>query len=120
MKKIIKLGVIVNKCLVCNVDFNPFVDFGSMPIANAFSSKEELQNEYTFDMKVGFCENCNMVQLVEQPFHTNYSLFKEDEVCKFFIQFLRESFQKLIFKSNSFEIFLLLIKTCFGLFAAVG
>ena len=80
MKKIIKLGVIVNKCLICNVDFNPFVDFGSMPIANAFSSKEELQNEYTFDMKVGFCENCNMVQLVEQPnrekmFHENYAFF---------------------------------------------
>ena len=70
----------MNKCLVCNVDFNPFVDFGSMPIANAFSSKEELQNEYTFDMKVGFCENCNMVQLVEQPdrgkmFHENYAFF---------------------------------------------
>ena len=70
----------MSKCLVCNDNFNPFVDFGDMPIANAFSLKEELFNEYTFAMKVGFCENCNMVQLVEQPdrekmFHKNYAFF---------------------------------------------
>jgi len=70
----------VSKCLICTEDFNPFVDFGVMPIANAFSSKEELKNEYTFAMKVGFCEKCNMVQLVEQPdrekmFHNNYAFF---------------------------------------------
>jgi len=70
----------VSKCLVCNDNFNPFVDFGDMPIANAFSLKEELFNEYTFAMKVGFCENCNMVQLIEQPdrekmFHENYAFF---------------------------------------------
>ena len=70
----------MNKCLVCNDNFNPFVDFGNMPIANAFASKEDLQNEYTFEMKVGFCEKCNMVQLVEQPdrekmFHENYAFF---------------------------------------------
>ena len=70
----------MTKCLVCNNDFNPFVDFGEMPIANAFSLKEDLGNEYTFSMKVGFCEKCNMVQLVEQPerekmFHENYAFF---------------------------------------------
>ena len=70
----------MSKCLVCNDRFNPFVDFGDMPIANAFSLKEELFNEYTFAMKVGFCEKCNMVQLVEQPdrekmFHENYAFF---------------------------------------------
>jgi len=65
---------------VCTDSFNPFVDFGNMPIANAFSTKEELLNEYTFSMRVGFCENCNMVQLLEQPdreqmFHENYAFF---------------------------------------------
>jgi methylation protein EvaC len=70
----------VSKCLICSDNFNPFVDFGRMPIANAFSSKEELINEYTFAMKVGFCEKCKMVQLVEQPdrekmFHDNYAFF---------------------------------------------
>jgi methylation protein EvaC len=51
-----------------------------MPIANAFATKEQIKNEYTFPMKVGFCGNCNMVQLVEQPerekmFHENYAFF---------------------------------------------
>ncbi len=70
----------MNNCLICNSEFTPFVDFGDMPIANAFSTKEELEDEYTFPMKVGFCSNCKMVQLVEQPdrekmFHENYAFF---------------------------------------------
>ena len=68
------------KCLICDSEYRPFVDFGEMPIANAFATKEEMNNEYTFPMKVGFCESCNMVQLVEQPdrekmFHDNYAFF---------------------------------------------
>jgi len=70
----------VNKCLICNSEYSSFVDFGVMPIANAFATKEQIKNEYTFPMKVGFCDNCNMVQLVEQPdrekmFHENYAFF---------------------------------------------
>ena len=61
-------------------ELSSFVDFGVMPIANAFATKEQIKNEYTFPMKVGFCDNCNMVQLVEQPdrekmFHENYAFF---------------------------------------------
>jgi len=70
----------VKKCLICSNEFNPFVDFGSMPIANAFSTKKELENEYFFPMQVGFCETCKMVQLLEQPdrekmFHDSYAFF---------------------------------------------
>ena len=70
----------MKKCLICSNEFNPFVDFGSMPIANAFSTKKELKNEYFFPMKVGFCETCKMVQLLEQPdrekmFHDSYAFF---------------------------------------------
>jgi len=70
----------VSKCLICDSEYSPFVDFGVMPIANAFATKEQIKNEYTFPMKVGFCGNCNMVQLVEQPdrekmFHENYAFF---------------------------------------------
>jgi len=70
----------VSKCLICESEYQPFVDFGDMPIANAFSTKKELEDEYTFPMRVGFCESCNMVQLVEQPdrekmFHENYAFF---------------------------------------------
>ena len=70
----------MKKCLICSNEFSPFVDFGRMPIANAFSSIKELENEYFFDMKVGFCESCKMVQLLEQPnrekmFHDSYAFF---------------------------------------------
>ena len=70
----------MGKCLICDSEYSPFVDFGFMPIANAFATKEQIKNEYTFPMKVGFCGKCNMVQLVEQPerekmFHENYAFF---------------------------------------------
>ena len=70
----------MNKCLICEGEYIPFVDFGDMPIANAFSTKEDTEDEYTFRMKVGFCSKCKMVQLVEQPerekmFHDNYAFF---------------------------------------------
>ena len=70
----------MSKCLICDSEYSSFVDFGVMPIANAFATKEQIKNEYTFPMKVGFCGNCNMVQLVEQPdrekmFHKNYAFF---------------------------------------------
>ena len=70
----------MSKCLICVNEYLPFVDFGDMPIANAFAKKEEMDDEYTFPMKVGFCDGCNMVQLVEQPerekmFHENYAFF---------------------------------------------
>ena len=70
----------MSKCLICVSEYSSFVDFGLMPIANAFATKEQIKNEYTFPMKVGFCGNCNMVQLVEQPdrekmFHENYAFF---------------------------------------------
>ena len=40
----------MSKCLICEAEYQSFVDFGDMPIANAFSAKEELVNEYTFPM----------------------------------------------------------------------
>ena len=70
----------MKNCLICSNKFSPFVDFGKMPIANAFSEKKDLKNEYFFPMKVGFCENCHMVQLLDQPdrekmFHDSYAFF---------------------------------------------
>ena len=80
-------------CLICEKQFQPFVNFGDMPIANAFSTIEQLDNEYTFPMQVGFCSNCNMVQLVEQPnrekmFHENYAFFSSTS------SYMKEHFKK--------------------------
>jgi methylation protein EvaC len=51
-----------------------------MPIANAFLTPEEFKDEYFFELQVGFCPTCAMVQLVAQPdremmFHEHYAFF---------------------------------------------
>lgn len=59
----------------------PFLDLGTMPIANAFLSREQLSHpEYSFRLQAGFCETCFMVQLVEvvdpnMLFHDHYAYF---------------------------------------------
>lgn len=68
------------RCRICKSRFEPFISFGKMPIANGFLTPEQFSNEYFFDLKAGFCPNCHMVQLVEQPdhqmmFHGNYAFF---------------------------------------------
>lgn len=67
-------------CLVCENQVEPFMSFGRMPIANGFLPADQSENEYFFDLSVGFCERCGMVQLTEQVdrekmFHDEYAFF---------------------------------------------
>jgi len=67
-------------CLVCKTPIEPFIDFGKMPIANGFLTEAEFDKEWFFDMRVGFCSTCHMVQLTElvdreKMFHENYAFF---------------------------------------------
>ncbi len=68
------------ECLICQTHYEPFISFGKMPIANGFLSPKQYSKEYFFELKTGFCLNCNMVQLAEQPdremmFHEEYAFF---------------------------------------------
>jgi methylation protein EvaC len=70
----------MKKCLICRTPIEPFIDFGNMPLGNGFLLPEQFADEYRFPMRVGFCQSCNMVQLLEQPdrermFHENYAYF---------------------------------------------
>lgn len=70
----------MSQCLICSTKIDPFMSFGKMPIANGFLSPEQFADEYFFQLQVGFCPNCSMVQLLEQPdrekmFHENYAFF---------------------------------------------
>ncbi len=70
----------MSQCRVCNSNYEPFINFGPQPIANGFIPEEKSNDEYFFEMKVGHCENCNMVQLIDQPdrekmFHGEYPFF---------------------------------------------
>ena len=101
----------MRKCLICESEYQPFVDFGDMPIANAFATKKELEDEYTFPMRVGFCESCNMVQLVEQPdrekmFHENYAFFSSTSnyMKEHFKQFADSVSELQVLDKNSFVV----------------
>lgn len=68
------------ECLICKTYYEPFVNFGKMPIANGFLFEKDFNKEYFYDLKVGYCSNCHMVQLVDQPerekmFNENYAFF---------------------------------------------
>jgi methylation protein EvaC len=70
----------MKRCLICNSLVEPFMSFGKMPIANGFLSPEEFESEYFFELKVGFCEKCKMVQLTElvereKMFHDHYAFY---------------------------------------------
>lgn len=70
----------MNPCLICSQSIEPFISFGRMPIANGFLTAAQFPEEYFFELKVGFCDRCKMVQLTElvdekRMFHDNYAFF---------------------------------------------
>jgi len=70
----------MKECLVCGSSIEPFMSFGRMPIANGFLTPDQFASEYFFELKVGFCVTCKMVQLTEQVdrermFHDEYAFF---------------------------------------------
>ncbi len=70
----------MSQCLVCGAEVKEFMDFGKMPIANGFIAKEDYDKEEFFDLKVGYCPVCHMVQLTslverEKMFNENYAFF---------------------------------------------
>ncbi len=81
----------IKTCPICNTfNLKTFISFGEMPVANAFLKKDQIENpsfkEFKYEMKVGFCENCKMVQQVnivpydqyivpDESGKTNYAFF---------------------------------------------
>jgi len=87
------------KCRVCNTEYEPFISYGKQPIANGFLTKDQFGKEYFFELKVGFCPNCTMVQIVDQPdreqmFNENYAFFSG--TSKFMTQHFKEFAQHVM------------------------
>jgi len=62
------------------IHLSPVIDFGKMPIANAFLTPEEFAHEYFYDMVVGYDSATHAIGLVntvppEKMFHENYAFF---------------------------------------------
>ena len=69
------------------------MNFGKMPLANAFLSKDQFSKEFFFDMKVGFSEKLSLFQLNDHPspkqmFNKNYPFFTGSS------DYMKEHFKK--------------------------
>ncbi len=67
-------------CKITNKKIKPFMSFGKMPIANGFIEKKNFNNEFFFDMEIGFSEDISLLQLKEHPspeqmFNNKYPFF---------------------------------------------
>ena len=85
------------------------MDFGRMPIANGFLSPDEFEKEYFFNLRVGFCTECKMVQLTEQVerekmFHDHYAFFSSTSrrMAAHFEQFAMDAKETLAGKADPF------------------
>ena len=75
----------MSRCLICQTEFEPFISFGRMPLGNGFLTADQFHQEYFFELGVGFCSDCGMVQLMEQPerermFNESYAFYSSTSV----------------------------------------
>ena len=68
-------------CRICQSPIKQFMSFGKMPIANGFKVDiSSINDDFFYEMAVGFCNNCKMLQLLEHPepeamFNDTYAFF---------------------------------------------
>ena len=73
------------KCKITGDKLSPFMSFGKMPSANGFLDKNNFDNEFFYEMEVGFSSKVSLLQLNEfsnpikvhndrYPFYTSSSL----------------------------------------------
>ena len=89
-----------HKCVVCQTEYEPFMSFGRMPTANGFLLPEEFPTAYFFELKVGFCQNCTMVQLAELVVVSTKILLKTDGIVMFEDPYLGDVIERNILRAN--------------------
>ncbi len=70
----------MQNCRVSGKPLHLINDFGDQPLGNGFIESKNIDKEYFYNMRTGFCEESKMFQLIEQPepskmFHENYAFF---------------------------------------------
>ncbi len=103
------------RCKICNSNsLKKFISFGKMPVSNAYLKKDDLDKlEFYYDMEVGFCEDCKMVQMInlvpydkyiipDEKGKTNYAFFSSTskEMENHFAEIAKEIENKFL-DSNS-------------------
>ena len=62
---ILLINKIMKRCKACGNKVTPFLSLGKMPLANNFLIEKEILNEKKYDLTVGFCNHCFLVQLMK-------------------------------------------------------
>jgi SAM-dependent methyltransferase len=59
-------------CRACrNETVRPFIAFGKLPLGNAFLKEAEVKYEKKYDLDLGFCTTCKLVQQITPPPQTS-------------------------------------------------
>jgi len=94
-------------CKVSKKKIAPFMSFGKMPIANGFIEEKNFNNEYFYNMEVGFSEELSLFQLNDHPkpeamFNSSYPFFSgSSEYMKNHFKNYADFIKKNFLKSNS-------------------
>ena len=94
-------------CKITNKEITPFMSFGKMPIANGFIEKKNFNNEFFFNMEVGFAEDISLFQLKDHPapeqmFNSKYPFFTgSSEYMKIHFSEYANFIKKNYLKNNS-------------------
>jgi len=94
------------KCKITNKEILPFMSFGKMPIANGFLKKENFNEEFFYEMEVGFSNDLSLFQLNDHPkpekmFNENYPFFSgSSSYMKNHFRLYADSLKKIYSKNN--------------------
>jgi len=80
-------------CRNCNSPITGFFSLGDMPLVNSFLKKEDIAQEKKYDLSVGFCPECYLVQLMKsvppKELFEDYIYFSS--TSKFFVEHCKET-----------------------------
>ena len=106
MKQIGDHKKLVN-CRLCKSDnLSVFIDFGDFPLAGAFLSKDQIDNEKFYPMGMQFCNNCSCVQVdtvipIETLFKNYFYFSSAIQTLKDHFGMLADELEKKYLKSDS-------------------
>lgn len=89
-------------CRNCKTEIIEFFSLGQMPPINSFLKKEDIENEKKFNLSVGFCPRCFLVQLINiippEDLFRDYVYFSSNS--KYFLDHCKKVANNLTKKLN--------------------
>ena len=89
-------------CRNCKTEIIEFFSLGQMPSVNHLLKKEEITKEKKYNLSIGFCSNCYLVQLINtippKDLFTNYVYFSS--MSKYFLKHCKSIADNLTKKLN--------------------